>query len=307
MTENNFDSDSHEEVEKVRNASFETNRRIFKEPSDKRSQRRISNYQRPAHMSHYDVIGVSSTATSQDIRKAYLARAKALHPDMNSTDPDAVERFIDLQQAYSILSDAAQRHAYDQKRKPLTRKSAIRYPVRTEPDYWVRTWEKETVEERDARRERYRRFATGEFADVVEGGCCNKGVPDWFVISSIILTFSVALVAWSRWWDAGKQSDIDYDDPVVASDTRTVSYTAAYLNPFTFEWNRLDEHQDPPTPAELAQFYQRHVGPLTVNEDVYPTQHLTVTQLPRTKTTLPVLYREKKTGHLVAPSIKPSL
>lgn len=86
------------------------------------SQQRPS-YFRPPQLSHYDVLGVSSTSTLQHIRKAYLAKAKALHPDMNPDDPHAVEKFIDLQHAYNVLSDAAQRHAYDEIRKRVKRKT----------------------------------------------------------------------------------------------------------------------------------------------------------------------------------------
>lgn len=42
-----------------------------------------------------------------------------------------------------------------------------------------------------------------------------------------------------------------FDDIITSSDWRGVKYVDAYLNPFTLEWNRLMEGQEPPTPEEL--------------------------------------------------------
>lgn len=65
--------------------------------------------------SHYDVLGVTRTASLADLKKAFYARAKALHPDTYSgTDKEsAVAEFVLLAQAFEVLSNAAQRREYD--------------------------------------------------------------------------------------------------------------------------------------------------------------------------------------------------
>ncbi|ORX59442.1 hypothetical protein DM01DRAFT_1332919 [Hesseltinella vesiculosa] len=61
----------------------------------------------------YEVLGVSKSASSGDIKKAYYALAKQYHPDTNK-DKDAREKFVQIQEAYEILSDDQKRQQYDQ-------------------------------------------------------------------------------------------------------------------------------------------------------------------------------------------------
>jgi molecular chaperone DnaJ len=65
----------------------------------------------------YQILGVSDKATAEEIKKAYRKLAKTHHPDANKGDPKATERFKEIGEAYSVLSDADKRKQYDQMRK----------------------------------------------------------------------------------------------------------------------------------------------------------------------------------------------
>lgn len=60
------------------------------------------------------MLGVEPTASVDDIKSQYRKLALKLHPDKNRDDPNATERFQELQEAYEVLSDADRRAAYDQ-------------------------------------------------------------------------------------------------------------------------------------------------------------------------------------------------
>ena len=62
---------------------------------------------------YYDVLGVGKDASESDIKLAYRRLAKKFHPDLNKTDPDATEKFKEVQEAYEVLSDPNKRNQYD--------------------------------------------------------------------------------------------------------------------------------------------------------------------------------------------------
>jgi curved DNA-binding protein len=62
---------------------------------------------------YYTTLGVSPDATDEDLRKAYRRLALQWHPDRNTVDPAATERFQEISEAYAALSDAEKRREYD--------------------------------------------------------------------------------------------------------------------------------------------------------------------------------------------------
>jgi molecular chaperone DnaJ len=66
---------------------------------------------------YYQVLGVPEKASAEEIKKAYRKLAKQHHPDANPNNPQSTERFKEVGEAYSVLSDAEKRKQYDQMRR----------------------------------------------------------------------------------------------------------------------------------------------------------------------------------------------
>jgi len=62
---------------------------------------------------YYDVLGIGRSATDSEIKTAFRKKARELHPDLNQDDPEAGEKFKDVNEAYEVLSDAEKRRMYD--------------------------------------------------------------------------------------------------------------------------------------------------------------------------------------------------
>lgn len=65
----------------------------------------------------YAVLGVSSTASDDEIKKTYRRLAKQYHPDTNRDNPKAAEKFKEISEAYNVLGSAEKRKQYDEMRR----------------------------------------------------------------------------------------------------------------------------------------------------------------------------------------------
>ena len=63
---------------------------------------------------YYEILGVSKSASADEIKKAYRKKAIEYHPDKNPGDKVAEENFKEAAEAYEVLSDQQKRQRYDQ-------------------------------------------------------------------------------------------------------------------------------------------------------------------------------------------------
>ena len=90
---------------------------------------------------YYEVLGVSRTASQEEIKKTYRRMARQYHPDLNPGDKAAEAKFKDIVEAYETLSNPELRKKYDEKssgetvEKPSQKKSEASSDVFTQGIY----------------------------------------------------------------------------------------------------------------------------------------------------------------------------
>ena len=82
-------------------------------------------------LDHYAALGLASSATLADVKKAYRQKAAFYHPDRNDAE-DAADRFRRVQEAYDVLVDPEKRQAYDDNR----RRNLLDSPIDTAKEIW---------------------------------------------------------------------------------------------------------------------------------------------------------------------------
>jgi len=73
-----------------------------------------------ARKDHYQTLGVDRNASKADIKSAYRKLAQKYHPDRNPDNKQAEEKFKDVAEAYSVLSDDKKRRMYDRPQDPFS-------------------------------------------------------------------------------------------------------------------------------------------------------------------------------------------
>lgn len=77
---------------------------------------------------YYKVLGVSSDAKPEEVKKAFRKLARQFHPDQNNQNPEAEAKFKEISEANSVLSDVEKRKEYDEARRLFSGGGGFRFP-----------------------------------------------------------------------------------------------------------------------------------------------------------------------------------
>src|SRR5215831_3820598 len=89
-------------------------------------------YRPGSTVNYYDVLQVSPSASQEVIQAAYRALARSCHPDVNPSAA-AARRMLELNAAYTMLSDSTRRAQYDLRRTRATRSNVSAFPSQPSP------------------------------------------------------------------------------------------------------------------------------------------------------------------------------
>lgn len=79
---------------------------------------------------YYELLGIDAQATNAEVKAAFRARAKDLHPDLSSGDSKELhDSFVAITEAYDVLKDAARRYQYDAARSAIPRQTPTKGPT----------------------------------------------------------------------------------------------------------------------------------------------------------------------------------
>lgn len=85
--------------------------------------------------SYYSVLGLKPEATDKEIKQAYYSLSKKYHPDLNIGDKNAESKILEINAAFEVLGNKAEREKYDDKMFPkIWEKNSFAYDFKPEPE-----------------------------------------------------------------------------------------------------------------------------------------------------------------------------
>lgn len=93
-------------------------------------------------VNYYELLGVKPNASIEEIKNAFFDKSKKMHPDSDPSNPDLHSQFVELNEAYRVLSKDLSRKEYDLRlRQPYSSASSYSYSPRAGPQESMRYWE----------------------------------------------------------------------------------------------------------------------------------------------------------------------
>lgn len=148
---------------------------------------------------YYKILGISSSATAEEIKAAYRAMSIKWHPDKNP-NVDVTSAMQDINEAYAILKDAAKRGRYDVEYQEFVRQSRLKQPTRYESYSSYESWDydysvhDETLNNDIQAARQYARDIVNRFIKELKGASKNAAKGAWnnakyYIFTIIAISF----------------------------------------------------------------------------------------------------------------------
>ncbi len=156
---------------------------------------------------YYTVLGINPQASSDEVKRAYRKLAKASHPDVNPS-PKAAENFVQITEAFEILSDPSKRAVYDYKlkrdRRPPVQMTGTAHRQKTEQQRAYEAWVRQARAE--ARRNAQMKYDDFKRSRVEKAELEIYHYLQYFIIglvflfALILMLLPFAAMLRVRWW-----------------------------------------------------------------------------------------------------------
>lgn len=206
----------------------------------------------------YGILGVSKTATESEIKSAHRRLVRKYHPDFNPGDTSAKEKFLEVQEAYEVLSDPKRRSKYDQ------------FGVTTSEDAFIKQYQAREAEERIRRADEVgAKYSNEKWGyDSANHRFYDNRVRKWSMVDNVFGSFYTA-EGWVFYPNNGTYLSVDLGAEWNPEDgrgwIRTVSNFNSNYIPIDFRTGfARSTTYNPRTVSDSSELFDRLFNPVNV-------------------------------------------
>lgn len=225
----------------------------------------------PRFKNYYQILEVQPESTEETIKAQYKKLVKQYHPDI-SRDATSKDQFLDLQEAYQVLTDTWKRNQFNQALRDRNYRAEVEKSPESEEttDKYVSIWKSESLEEKRLRRTRYARYGSEYAGDLppLHGRLNEKQT-----FNALLLIPVVVFVFCYQAYEL-ENAKIPVTNDVSGGEVSKHSLVPAFYNPYTQQWERVLPETPITVQALAAKYHDENCDESREILKVYMPRHL---------------------------------